>query len=485
MSIELFFENCLPAERALLGSLLLHPERAKDMQLQTDDFLFVDHGFIWDAMQTVAARGDEPIPALVMAELRATQHLPHLGESLAEDIGGHEFNPFYGEAYLNDLTAHPEAYEDPAPFAYVVKSLAARRRLYEYHQHGERNIFEQGRNIYDILSEDETRLLAIKQTIYRQRSGGLQPVSLAIPEDALDSDANYEAYKAAIGAQFQTGYPDLDKQLDTTGGVLTIIGARPRVGKSALMQSIVYNLMLAPFIRSEVVDEVYHSPLPGGKFLRVPPQAEIDVLPRVAFFSLEMPAAQLTKRWVAMMTGISASRQKKGQITREEFSHVQDAKYVIKMLHDKLLLMCGGMTVETMVSEARAFMPDVIFSDYAQLYSSAQKYTGEVEKIGIVTAQHKALAMELNIPVFCGAQVNRAGEHGPDRGPTLEELKGSGSLEQDADNVVFIHRPELSKKGERRGEADLIITKQRDGDTGELTMMFDGPRTQFLSLYKP
>lgn len=458
----LFAENNEPAERAFLGAALFAPDKLTDISLAVDDFFFQRHGWIWGAMLEVMGRGEVPSEGLVTAELRLRGRI--------DDVGG--------SAYLTDLMTQKEAFDDPRAWADVLVNLSARRQLAEYHDYGAVTVLQQDRSIFEVLDEHERDFTEIKQRVFSQREGGLQPVSRALKYDVADSDENWEAYQQRVRQRFKTGIPSLDNKINAQKKEVILFGGRPGEGKSTILQSIVYHNLIAPHIIHEVMDDALHLKIGEKRYIRFPSKEEMAAFPRYAFFSLEMGEEEIVKRWVAMATGISVERQNTGRILRDDFSAIQDTTALIKdWIDDHLLLMCGSMTVERMASEVEAFKPDAAFSDYMQLFRTAQAVSNDVERISVAMKKHKELAMTLDIPVFTAAQVNREG----DGEPKLKHLKGSGSLEEDSDTVVLMHLPDQEL---RPDEMDLLVAKHRNGDTGKVTAGRLRGRTLFVDLTK-
>ena len=250
------------------------------------------------------------------------------------------------------------------------------------------------------------------------------------------------------------GYPSLD---EFTGGLnkgeLTILGARPSVGKTALALNIANNISSS------------------GK--------------NVLFFSLEMSAEDITQRLLCLRSGVSLFKVRNGGLEQHDFiklSQQEDIQCKLKLFIDDSP---RGLNTLEMRSKAKKLSMregvDVIIVDYLQLIKSGKDMYREQE-IADISRSLKALSKELNIPVIALAQLNRGVEQRTDKKPLLSDLRESGSIEQDADVIMFIHREDVYRKGEehpKKGIADIIIGKNRNGATGDIELRYVGHTTKF------
>ena len=286
-----------------------------------------------------------------------------------------------------------------------------------------------------------------------------------------------------------TGLRDLDSKM---GGLqnsdLIIIAGRPGMGKTALATNIAYNIAKA--WQGEVRADGHTSTVNGGI---------------VGFFSLEMSAEQLATRILAEQTGIPSSTIRRGGITEADFEKIRDKTIELQDLKfyvDET----GGLSIAQLAARARRLKRqrglDVLVIDYIQLLqgSSRRAQEGRVQEVTEITTGLKALAKELNVPVIALSQLSRQVENRDDKRPQLSDLRESGSIEQDADVVMFVFREEyyLANKEPRpntdehakwqiemdaaHGQAELIIGKQRHGPTGTVQVQFDAHVTRFGNL---
>ncbi len=355
-----------------------------------------------------------------------------------------------GEDMVND------AYDAPVDFAPKEQIETAERKLYE--------IAESGR--YE---------------------GGFQRFAQALTT-AVDMAARAYQRDGKLSG-LATGLRDLDSKM---GGLqpsdLVIVAGRPGMGKTALATNIAYNIARA--WQGEVRADGHISTVNGGI---------------VGFFSLEMSAEQLATRIIAEQTEIPSSTIRRGAITEIDFEKIKDISIALQSL-PFYVDETGGLSVAQLAARARRLKRqrglDVLIVDYIQLLQGSARRAQEsrVQEVTEITTSLKALAKELNIPVLALSQLSRQVESRDDKRPQLSDLRESGSIEQDADVVLFVFREEyyLANKEPRpgtdeyakwqadlaavHGKAELIIGKQRHGPTGTVQVQFDASVTRFADL---
>jgi replicative DNA helicase len=283
-----------------------------------------------------------------------------------------------------------------------------------------------------------------------------------------------------------TGLRDLDSKM---GGLqrsdLIIVAGRPGMGKTAFATNIAYSIAKA--YQPEVQADGTTKALNGGV---------------VGFFSCEMSAEQLATRILAEQARIASSAIRRGGITQNEFDRLRD--YTIELQHLPLYVdETGGLSISQLTARARRLKRqkglDVIVVDYIQLLQGSGKKGNDnrVQEVTEITTSLKALAKELNVPIIALSQLSRQVESRDDKHPQLSDLRESGSIEQDADVVLFVYREEyyLQNKEPKPGtpehekwqlemelalgKAEVIIAKQRHGPTGTVRLHFEGQFTRF------
>ena len=429
------FPASIDMERAVLGSVLLRSDAISEIDtLQANDFYDEQHSWIYDAMLACAKRGERCTTGTVSEELRRRNKLDAIG----------------GIPALSDLAA-----TCPGPFAVVDYAKAVERTA------GMRRLIEVGGTIagigYDEMNEFEEALAKAEAelaAIRRTKSSGIVPLSEVVDEYFSFVESVKDNDGSLLG--ISTGYRDLD---GITNGFqksdFIIIAARPSVGKTSLVLSIVYN-------------------------------AAQQGVP-IGIFSLEMSRDQLVKRIISMDTGLDGHLIQKGKFDSTQATCVM--KSLGKM--DKLPVFIddtSGLSIHEVRSKARRMVADygvqVIFIDYIQLMGG--KPGGDNQRnqeVSEISRGIKAMARELDIPIVAISQLSRAVEGRSSHVPMLSDLRESGSLEQDADIVMFIYREELyEKETDKKGVAEIHISKHRNGPIGVIPMRFDGPTTRFSDL---
>src|ERR1700712_1860181 len=463
----------IEAEQALLGAILVN----NDAFYRVSDFLepkhFVEpiHQTIYETGGSLIRMGKIATPVTLKTFLPAEtdiggmtvgQYLARLAAEATTIINAQDYGrTVYELALRRDLIGIGEdmvnvAYDAPVDFAPRAQIEDAERRLYE--------LAESGR--YD---------------------GGFQRFSQAMTT-ALDMAAKAFQRDGKLSGT-ATGLRDLDTKM---GGLqrsdLIIVAGRPGMGKTALATNIAYNVAKAH--RAEVQADGTMKSVNGGI---------------VGFFPFEMSAKQLAARILADQTGISSSLIRRGGISQSEFDKIRD--YTIELQHLPLYVdETGGLSISQLTARARRLKRqkglDLIVVDYIQLLQGSGKRGNDnrVQEVTEITTSLKALAKELNVPIIALSQLSRQVESRDDKRPQLSDLRESGSIEQDADVVMFVFREEyyLANKEPRagtpehekwqldmslvHGKAEVIIGKQRHGPTGTVELQFEGQFTRFSDL---
>ena len=396
------------------------------------------------------------------------------------------FEDLGGIRYLADLVDRAPPAANAADYGRVVYDLALRRDLIRIGGEISNAAQTDAENdAGDLIEAAEQQLYTLAET--GSASSGLMGFSEAL-RGAIDMAA--EAYDRDGGLSgVSSGLMDLDKQL---GGLhasdLIILAARPSMGKSALATNIGLN----------VARNYAWEPQPDGSKKTVNGGV-------VAFFSLEMSSEQLAMRMLAEVSGVSSDRLRKGEIDASEFGRVRDAAIEIQeapfYIDDT-----GGISIGKLAARARRLKRqvglDLLIVDYLQLITTGQpgRNDNRVQEVSLVTQSLKALAKELSVPVLALAQLSRQVENREDKKPQLADLRESGSIEQDADVVMFIYRESYYlSRTEPTGDAakhlewqekmdavqnvsEVIIGKQRHGPIGTIRLHFNPELTKFGNL---
>ena len=462
------------AEQALLGAILVNNE-AFD---RVSDFLLAEH-----FSQEVHQRIFEVTAKLVRGGKIATPI------TLKTFLGDHDLGGITVPQYLARLAAEATTIINAADYGRMIYDLAVRRGLI--------NIGEEIVNVaFDAPVDHSPReqIEAAERQLYAiaesgRAEGGFQSFSTALTT-AIDVAAKaYERDGKLSG--ISTGMIDLDKSL---GGLqksdLVVLAGRPAMGKTSLATNIAFNIAKA--YRSETRPDGTLETVNGGI---------------VGFFSLEMSAEQLATRIIAEQSGVASYKIRRGDVTDDDFHRVTEAAR--QMQHVPFYIdQTGGISIAQLTARARRLKRqrglDLLVIDYLQLLSGSKSggQANRVQELTEITTGLKALAKELAVPVIALSQLSRQVENRDDKRPQLSDLRESGSIEQDADVVMFVYREEYYLKGKQpregteeftawladmeraHGKAECIIGKQRHGPTGTVELQFDAEVTRFSDLVR-
>jgi replicative DNA helicase len=458
------------AEQALLGAILVNNEALDRVSnfLKPDHFFDPLHGRIFETAAKLIMGGKRATPITLKTFFQADEPVADLTVP----------------QYLGRLAANATTIINAEDYGRTVYDLAVRRQLIEI---GE----EMVNTAYDspIDAPPATQIEGAEQQLYElaetgKYGAGFEPFSSALT-DAIDMAAN--AYRRDGGLSgIATGFADLDHRM---GGLqasdLIIIAGRPSMGKTALATNIAYHVAKA-YVSNPDSD----TPLDGAV---------------VGFFSLEMSAEQLATRIISEQSQIPSERIRRGRIDSDEFDRIVEVSQELQNL-PLFIDQTGGITVAQLAARARRLKRQrglgFIVVDYLQLLSGSSRRAqeGRVQEVSEITTGLKALAKELHVPILALSQLSRQVEQREDKRPQLADLRESGSIEQDADVVMFVFREEyyLERSQPREnteehrqwqqdmetvtGKADVIIGKQRHGPTGTVTLQFTPEFTRFSNL---
>ena len=464
----------IEAEQALLGAILVNNEafyRVSDF-LEPKHFFEPVHQKIYELAGSLIRAGKVATPITLktflppdvdIAGLTVSQYLARLAAEATTVINAEDYGrTVYDLSIRRDLITIGEdmvnlAYDAPVDSGPRSQIEDAERKLYELAETGR---YDSG---FQRFAQALTTAVDMAARAY-QRDGKLSGLA--------------------------TGLDDLDRLM---GGLqqsdLVILAGRPGMGKTALATNVAYNVAKA--WQGEVRPDGHIQTVNGGI---------------VGFFSLEMSAEQLATRIIAEQTGISSSKIRRGGISESDFEKIKDVSIELQNLKfyvDET----GGLSVAQLAARARRLKRqrglDMLVIDYLQLLQGSSRRAAEnrVQEITEITTNLKALAKELNVPILALSQLSRQVESRDDKRPQLSDLRESGSIEQDADVVLFVFREEyyhlmrkpsetnrekfaewLAEGDKVLGKAEVIIGKQRHGPTGTVELQFDAAVTRFSSL---
>jgi replicative DNA helicase len=441
--------QAIPLEEAILGAIMLEKDALTEVLdvLQFDAFYVDAHQMIYQAMLRLFDRS-QPIDLLtVMEELKKGGELESSG----------------GPAYLAELSNKVASAANIEYHARIVAQKFIQRELIRISTETINDAFEDTTDVFELLDGAETNLFKIAERNMGRsvdRMGPLASQLLKQIEEMKDMEDGLTGVP--------TGFTDLDR---LTSGFqksdLIILAARPGMGKTALTLSIAKN-------------------------------AALDFGKGVAFFSLEMSSLQLAQRIISMEAEISGQKLRNGQLEEYEWQQLHSA---IEKVADAPIFIDDTPGINSFELRAKCrrlkmqYDIQLVVIDYLQLMSGggdSNKGGNREQEVSAISRSLKGLAKELNVPVIALSQLSRAVEtRGGDKRPQLSDLRESGSIEQDADMVMFIYRPEYyqileDEEGQSlKGIADIIIAKNRHGALQDVRMRFTGEFARFSNLDDP
>ncbi|THF56761.1 replicative DNA helicase [Ollibium composti] len=465
--------NNIEAEQALLGAMLVN----NDAFYRVSDFLKASHFYeplhrkIFEVSAELIRMGKMANPVTIKTFLPADEKVGDM--TVAQ--------------YLARLAAEAVTVINAADYGRAIYDLATRRALI--------TVGEDMVNIaYDApvdmapreqIEDAERRLFELAET--GRYDGGFESFTDAV-KTAVDM-ANAAYMRDGHLSGIATGLRDLDARM---GGLqpsdLIVLAGRPGMGKTSLATNIAFNIAEA-YVPAQQADGTFKA-ANGGV---------------VGFFSLEMSSEQLATRIISEQTEIPSSKIRRGEISEHDFEKLVACSQTMQKL-PLYIDQTGGISIAQLAARARRLKRqrglDVIVIDYIQLMTGSSKRASEnrVQEITEITTGLKALAKELSTPIIALSQLSRQVESRDDKRPQLSDLRESGSIEQDADVVIFVYREEYYLKNkepklgteehikwetdmnEARGKAEVIVAKQRHGPTGTVGLAFQGEFTRFSDL---
>jgi replicative DNA helicase len=422
------------AEEAVVGAVLINPEAYYDVAqfLAADDFYIHRHQWIWEAYTRLH---EQRIPTDL---LTLSEELDRMGQ--LQEIGG--------SAYLTSLINQVPSSLNAESYGRIVEGHSIRRKMINAANKIASLAYSEENVIDTVMNEAEKAVFNVSE---RRLKHDLQPISSVLSDyyDRIDELAKRPDDIMGV----PTGFIDLDRMLNGLNpSDLLIIAGRPGQGKTGFLLSIAKN-------------------------------AALTHKKKVAIFSLEMSNEQVVQRLISNETGIDSQRLRSGKLTEQEwplFTHSIEVFSDTKLFLDdtpaitpmQLRTKCRRLHMEHGL--------DLIVVDYLQLMGGDTRNDNRVQEVSYISRNLKILARELNVPVLTAAQLSRAVEQRTDKRPVLSDLRESGSLEQDADIVMFIYRPDqYEKDSDKHNVAEIIIAKHRNGPVGSVELVFRGALTKF------
>lgn len=431
------------AEKSLLGAILISDKILPEILtiIRPKDFYEERHQIIFEAMMSLYDQ-HRPVDLLTLtSELKSTKKLKEIG----------------GAPYLTELSNFVPAASHAKAYAEIIEKASTRRRLIKAGTEIANKAFEDDADVQSLIGSAEKELFEVSDKIVKSDYVAMDEL-LA---DAFDRIEELQKNKGALRG-LKTGFRDLDKK--TAGfqkGDLIIIGARPAMGKTTFAQNLTYNI--ASMNKKGVL-----------------------------FFSMEMAANEIVDRMISDVSGVDNWKMRTGNLSEEEFQKIGEALGEM----DELPIYIddtSSMTIMDLRNKARRAMHDhdigIVIVDYLQLIQGSDRYKGNrVQEVTEISRGLKILARELEIPVVALAQLSRSVTGRDDPRPVLSDLRESGSIEQDADLVMFLHRPDYYRQNDDNYEethiTELLVAKHRHGAVGKIELYFHPELLRFMSLDK-
>jgi replicative DNA helicase len=426
----------IEAEQAVLGAILLDNAAIFSALeiFNADDFYRAGHQKIFQAMLALSERGDAIDLLTLRDELEGRKELDEIG----------------GPAYLATLIDLIPTAANIEFHAKLVHEKSIARRLLNASIEIATRCYDEAEDVDDVLGDAEQKIFAISEGNIKR---GFTPISAILKESYAKIEELAQRQTAITG--IPTGFIELDHLLSgLQPSDLLIIAARPAMGKTSFCLNIAQHI---------------------GARAQVP----------LAIFNLEMSKEQLGMRLLCAEARLNSQNVRVGQLQDEDWERLAHASEVLSKAPIYIDDTPAITTTEIRAKVKRLKMEKglgVVMIDYLQLMQAKQRYENRQQEISALSRSLKMLAKELNVPVICLSQLSRAVEQRTDKRPQLSDLRESGSIEQDADIVMFIYRPEVYFDDAPEGIAEIIIGKHRNGPVGTLQLAFIKDYTRFENL---
>lgn len=447
-NFDLKIPQAFDAEQALLGGIMLDNKRWGDIEEHVNhgDFYFQEHSFIFKAM-TELAKESKPID-----QITVEQQLKFLGKN--EAVGGFK--------YLVNLVQNTPTAVNCETYAHIIREKAVLRELISSANDITKISYENKESIENILDQAERKIFDIAEKRMTKGQGPVDVSSIInATVDKIEDLAKNGSHRTVTG--ISTGFKDLDeKTLGLQKSDLIIIAARPSMGKTTFAMNLCENIAL---------DNTNEQRKP------------------VLVFSLEMPTEQILLRMMASLSRVDQTKIRTGRgLNDNDFNRLSATRSQIQRYAKLYVDDSSSLTPNEVRAKARRLYREhgglsMIMIDYLQLMTSPSANENRNLEIADISRSLKALAKELEVPVVALSQLNRTLEKRDEKRPINSDLRESGSIEQDADLIMFIYRDEVyNNASQEKGVAEIIIGKQRNGPIGTVKLKFSGQYSKFEDL---
>lgn len=429
--------HSLEAEQSVIGSMIMDRDAIVVVSdiLTKEDFYQGQYGVLYEAMVELYNEG-KPVDLVTLQNKLKEKEVPDSISNLS---------------YIKDLVLSVPTAANAKQYALIVRDKATLRRLIKVTEDIANDCYLDKEEVDTILEKTEKDIFHLLQN----RAGEQEFVPIReIVLNSLDTIEMAAKNKGKVTG-VPTGFLDLDAKLTGLhGGELLLVAARPAMGKTAFVLNIAQHV-------------VFRENIP------------------TAIFSLEMSKEQLVTRLLASESMVDSQNLRTGNLQDQEWEKLMESAGIIG--NSNLIIDdTPGITISELRSKCRRFKQanglGLIIIDYLQLMIGGKRSESRQQEIAEISRSLKALARELEVPIIALSQLSRAVESRPDHKPMLSDLRESGSIEQDADVVMFIYRDEYyNPDSEKKGIAEIIVAKQRSGSTGSVELVWLGQYTKFAN----
>ncbi|WP_117236206.1 replicative DNA helicase [Vibrio maerlii] len=432
--------HSIEAEQSVIGGLMLDNERWDTVAeiVVPSDFYSRPHRLIFESAQTLFEES-KPVDLITLSE--ALEQKEQL-----DDVGGF--------AYLADLAKNTPSAANINAYAEIVAQRSQVRSLIGVaNEIADAGYDPQGRDAEELLDFAESKVFAIAEARTNENEGP-QNVDSILEKTLERIEELYKSPQDGVTG-VDTGFVDLNKKTaGLQGSDLVIVAARPSMGKTTFAMNLCENAAM-----------VQEKP--------------------VLIFSLEMPAEQIMMRMLASLSRVDQTKIRTGQLDDEDWARISSTMGMMMQKKNMYIDDSSGLTPTEVRSRARRIAREhgglsMIMVDYLQLMRVPALSDNRTLEIAEISRSLKALAKELNVPVVALSQLNRSLEQRADKRPVNSDLRESGSIEQDADLIMFIYRDEVyNPDSQYKGTAEIILGKQRNGPIGSVRLTFQGQWSRF------
>lgn len=437
--IKRVLPHSIEAERSVVGSMIMDSEAVITASeiVTKDDFYGKQYGILFEAMVELYSDG-KPIDLVTLQDKLKEKNVP-------PELSSVEI--------IRDIVASVPTSTNVKSYAGIVKDKSTLRRLIKTNEEIENMCYLGNEPVDDIMDLTEKKIFNLLQL---KPGGDFVPIKDVVIE-ALEHIEQSSRMKGSVTG-LPTGFTDLDvKTSGFHGSELILVAARPAMGKTAF----VLNIAQYMAFRKNIT---------------------------VAIFSLEMPKEQLVNRLFSLESHVDSQKIRTGNLEDGDWENLIESAGVIGK-SNLIIDDTGGITVSELRSKCRKYKLEhnlgIIIIDYLQLMSGGKRTESRQNEVSEISRSLKALARELDVPIIALSQLSRAVEGREDKRPMLSDLRESGAIEQDADVVMFLYRDEYyNKDSDKKGIAEVIISKQRSGATGTVELVWLPQYTKFANKEK-